>query len=72
MDEIIALEQQIMAALPRADTAAAMFDADTAIHIVIRSAQDILSNSWRGGGSRLNRLRMIAAALTQFNEEKPA
>ena len=70
MDEIIALEQQIMAALPRADAAAGMFEHDAGIHTAIRSAHEILCNGWSEPGSRLDRLRTIAAALKQFNEGK--
>jgi hypothetical protein len=70
MDEIIALENQIRDALPRADTAAAMFDDNHHVHAMIRFAHDILCNGWTEPGSRLDRLRTIAAALKNFTEEK--
>jgi hypothetical protein len=68
MREIVALETEIMDALPRADAAAAMFDASAPIHATIASAQFILCNCWRGPGERLERLREIARLLRSFNE----
>lgn len=65
MREIIALEQEIMEALPRVDAAAAMFDRGAPIHAAIAGAQDIICNSWRGPGIRGDRLREIAAAFRE-------
>lgn len=68
MDEVVELENQIMDALPAADRAAGMMDPDAAIHAIIRGAHDLLCNSWRGPGERLDALRMVAAALRKFNQ----
>lgn len=57
--EVIALENEIMAALPGADAVAM----DGGFHGVVRDAHDILCNSWRGPGERLDRLREIAGAF---------
>jgi len=50
----------------------AIASVDAGIHTAIRFAHDILRNGWTEPGSRLDRLRTIAAALKQFNEEKRA
>lgn len=65
MRETIALEDEIRDALPDVDAAATMFDQAAPIHAAVRSAHDILCNSWRGPGERLERLREIAAAMRE-------
>lgn len=65
MREIIALEQEIMEALPRIDAAAAMFDVGAPIHAAIRSAHDLLCNGWQGPGLRIDLLRSVAATMRE-------
>ena len=59
MNEVIALETEIMNALPRADAAepGALW---------VRMAHDVLCNGWTEPGSRLDRLRTVAEALRPF------
>lgn len=67
MDEVIALEAEIMGALPAADRAADMMEPDAPIHTAIRFAHDVLCNGWsETTGTRLDRLRTIATALRRF------
>jgi hypothetical protein len=66
MSEVIALENEIMDALPAADRAAGTADASAPVHTVIRFAHDVLCNGWAGPGQRLERLRTIAAELRRF------
>lgn len=55
MDEVIALEGEIMAALPRL------------VGDLYRDAQDILFNVWTGAGSRLERLRSVVAEVKKVS-----
>jgi hypothetical protein len=64
MQEVIALEALIMKALPAADHAA---DTDPNMSVVVRFAHDVLCNGWsEPQGTRLDRLRTIAAELRRF------
>lgn len=63
MGEVAALEKEIMAALPRADAAA---EHDPSIRPTLAFAHDILCNGWTEPGSRLDRLRTIAAAMRRI------
>ena len=63
MGEIIELENLIMDTLPRADAVA---DHIPPLRTTIAFAHDILCNGWADPGSRLDRLRTIAAALRGF------
>ena len=66
MREVIALEREIMAALPTADAAAG-----DAAREAVRDAHDVLWNVWIGPGTRLDRLRDVAGRLLQFSGAKP-
>lgn len=61
MGEVIALENEIMAALPKVADAVAIEGSDR--WMVIARAHDILCNAWRGPGARLDRLREIAIEM---------
>lgn len=56
MGEVIALENEIMSALPRADVVAELRGA-------VIDAHDVLCNAWSGPGERLDKLREIATAF---------
>ena len=58
MGEVIALEKEIMAALPAADRAA---ERDPTLKVAVRDAQDLICNAWCGPEQRLARLRRIAS-----------
>lgn len=61
MGEILALEDEIMAALPRV---ASFPDADA--RYVERDAQELLFNAWNGPGARLDRLRQVADEMRRL------
>ena len=65
MGEVIALENEIMAALPKADELASI-TVDAALIEAVRFAQDVLCNAWTGPGLRLDRLRSIAGTFRSF------
>jgi hypothetical protein len=68
VDEVIALEHKIALALPGADAAASI---DARLHPVVVQAHDILCNGWDySKGRRLDRLRMLVAALHPFIPER--
>lgn len=62
MDEVLALEQEIMSALPRADEIASVAD-DAGFSQAVADAHDILLNTWPGPGTRLARLHSVADAI---------
>lgn len=66
MGEVIALEREIMAALPGADAAAGMMERASRLSAAVTRAHDILCNAWDGPGERLESLRTIAAELRRF------
>lgn len=64
MNEVIALENEIMAALPGADAAAEL---DASLKSLVASAHDILCNGWSDRTiTRLERMREIAAEIRRF------
>lgn len=65
MDEVVALENEIRKMLPSADIAASEMGVPLLKAAVI-FGQDLICNAWNGPGSRLDRLRTVAAALRPF------